>query len=223
MHLFKEHAVADPKAVAGMIPVIDYGPLFRRREGCAGAGRRRGRARLRECRVLLCAEPRRSRRADRPRLCRLAPVPCPAARREAGAPAQRQQYRLFADQRFGAGRLDRPQGDPAEPERELFHQPRPRARPSRRGRRQAVARPQPVADGAARHPRADMMAYFDALGAMCDRMLPPFAVALGMPADFFAPFLPTRRTPICASCTIRRRMRSKTISLARRRIPTTAL
>jgi len=36
--------------------------------------------------------------------------------------------------------------------------------------------------------RADMMAYFDALGAMCDRMLPPFAVALGMPADFFAPY-----------------------------------
>jgi len=32
------------------------------------------------------------------------------------------------------------------------------------------------------------MAYFAALGAMCDRMLPAFAVALGMPADFFAPF-----------------------------------
>jgi isopenicillin N synthase-like dioxygenase len=36
--------------------------------------------------------------------------------------------------------------------------------------------------------RADMMAYFDALGAMCDRIIPVFAVALGMPADFFAPF-----------------------------------
>jgi isopenicillin N synthase-like dioxygenase len=35
---------------------------------------------------------------------------------------------------------------------------------------------------------ADMMAYFDALGAMCDRMLPPFAVALGIPGDFFAPY-----------------------------------
>jgi isopenicillin N synthase-like dioxygenase len=33
-----------------------------------------------------------------------------------------------------------------------------------------------------------MMAYFHALGAMCDRMLPPFAVALGMPPDHFAPF-----------------------------------
>jgi isopenicillin N synthase-like dioxygenase len=36
--------------------------------------------------------------------------------------------------------------------------------------------------------RADMTAYFSALGAMCDRMLPAFAVALGMPADFFAPY-----------------------------------
>jgi isopenicillin N synthase-like dioxygenase len=36
--------------------------------------------------------------------------------------------------------------------------------------------------------RTDMTAYFHALGAMGDRMLPPFAVALGMPADFFAPY-----------------------------------
>ena len=36
--------------------------------------------------------------------------------------------------------------------------------------------------------RRDMMAYFAALGAMCDRMLPLFAVALDMPPDFFAPF-----------------------------------
>ena len=35
---------------------------------------------------------------------------------------------------------------------------------------------------------ADMMAYFHALGAMCDRMMPPFAVALDIPPDFFAPF-----------------------------------
>jgi isopenicillin N synthase-like dioxygenase len=36
--------------------------------------------------------------------------------------------------------------------------------------------------------RADVMAYFEASGAMCDRMLPPFAVGLGLPGDFFAPF-----------------------------------
>jgi isopenicillin N synthase-like dioxygenase len=36
--------------------------------------------------------------------------------------------------------------------------------------------------------RRDMMAYFHALGAMCDRILPGFAAALDMPADFFAPY-----------------------------------
>ena len=36
--------------------------------------------------------------------------------------------------------------------------------------------------------REDMMRYFHALNAMCDRMLPPFAVALDMPADFFTPY-----------------------------------
>src|SRR5271169_2278934 len=33
MHLFKEHAVADPEAVAGMIPVIDYRPYFAGEKG----------------------------------------------------------------------------------------------------------------------------------------------------------------------------------------------
>ncbi|HVC50851.1 MAG TPA: 2-oxoglutarate and iron-dependent oxygenase domain-containing protein [Stellaceae bacterium] len=36
--------------------------------------------------------------------------------------------------------------------------------------------------------RAPMVTYFKTLGAMCDRMLPAFAVALDMPADFFAPY-----------------------------------
>jgi len=36
--------------------------------------------------------------------------------------------------------------------------------------------------------RIDMMAYFEALDGMCERMLPPFAVALGLPEDFFGPF-----------------------------------
>ena len=36
--------------------------------------------------------------------------------------------------------------------------------------------------------REDMTGYFRALGAMCDRMLPPFAVALGVHPDCFAPF-----------------------------------
>lgn len=36
--------------------------------------------------------------------------------------------------------------------------------------------------------REDMNAYFQALGAMCERMLPAFAVALEMPAEFFTPY-----------------------------------
>jgi isopenicillin N synthase-like dioxygenase len=36
--------------------------------------------------------------------------------------------------------------------------------------------------------RAEMTEYFVALQMLCDRMLPPFAVALGMASDFFAPF-----------------------------------
>ena len=44
------------------------------------------------------------------------------------------------------------------------------------------------AEGIAPGMRGDMMAYFHALGAMCDRMLPIFAAALDMPADFFAPY-----------------------------------
>ncbi len=71
--------------------------------------------------------------------------------------------------------------------------------------------------------RRDMMAYFRALGAMCDRMLPVFAMALDMPEDFFAPFFANEGTPICASCITRRRTAARTICSARRRTPTTAL
>jgi len=44
--------------------------------------------------------------------------------------------------------------------------------------------PEPLVPGV----RHDMMAYFRALGAMCDRILPVFAVALDMPEEHFAPF-----------------------------------
>jgi isopenicillin N synthase-like dioxygenase len=36
--------------------------------------------------------------------------------------------------------------------------------------------------------RDDVMAYLKAMAALCDRMIPAFAVSLGMPADYFAPF-----------------------------------
>ena len=47
------------------------------------------------------------------------------------------------------------------------------------------------------------MAYFDALRAMCHRMLPPFAMALGLSPITSRRISPTKPTPICVFCTIR--------------------
>ncbi len=45
--------------------------------------------------------------------------------------------------------------------------------------------------------RADMVAYMQALGAMCDRMLPAFAAALDLPPDFFAPYFTNEAHVTC--------------------------
>ncbi|MBN9560361.1 MAG: isopenicillin N synthase family oxygenase [Alphaproteobacteria bacterium] len=45
--------------------------------------------------------------------------------------------------------------------------------------------------------RNDMMAYCHALGAMCDRMLPAFAVALDLPPDYFARFFANEAHATC--------------------------
>jgi len=45
--------------------------------------------------------------------------------------------------------------------------------------------------------RQPMMDYVKALDAMCNRMLPPFAVALGMPVDFFAPLFANEAHVTC--------------------------
>jgi hypothetical protein len=50
-----------------------------------------------------------------------------AARAEALAEDQREQHRLHGGEREHAAALDRPQGDAAELQRELLHQPRPAA------------------------------------------------------------------------------------------------
>jgi hypothetical protein len=74
--------------------------------------------------------------------------------------------------------------------------------------------------------RRDMMAYFQALGAMCTH---PYAGvrggarhAGGVFAPFFAPNGTGEGPPICAFCITRRSRPTKTICSARRRIPTTA-
>jgi isopenicillin N synthase-like dioxygenase len=45
--------------------------------------------------------------------------------------------------------------------------------------------------------REDMMAYFHAMGAMCSRMLPAFAVALDLESDYFAPFFADEAHATC--------------------------
>jgi hypothetical protein len=66
------------------------------------------------------------------------------------------------------------QSDKDQPERALFCQPRPRAEASQLPRRQAaVARPQSQWRRHSLTSASNMMAYFEALGAMCDRMRTP--------------------------------------------------
>ena len=59
-------------------------------------------------------------------------------------------------------------------------------------------------------------------GVSNDTIEQAFAVALGLAADYFAPYFVTKPTPIHVFCTIRRRIPSKTIPSDRRRTPTKA-
>ena len=187
MHLFKEHAVADPEAVAGMIPVIDYGPYFAGEKGalervaaevaraCENVGFfyalnhgvpdeliDRAFAASRRFHALPLAQKLALRLNDN----NIGYLPINASVQGAStvhrATRPNQNESFFISHDRGPDHPDVVAGKPL------------------RGRNQWPAEVPGI--------RGDMMAYFDALGAMCDRMLPPFAVALGMPLDFFAPF-----------------------------------
>src|SRR6516225_11156851 len=187
MHLFKQHGVSDYDAAARSIPVIDYGPYF---AGASGALERvaaevaqacenvgffyalnhgvpeeviaRAFAASRRFHALPLAE-RLARRLDANNIGYLplnTSVQAASTVHKATTPNQNESFFVSYDR--GPDHPDVIAGKPL------------------RGRNQWPARLPGL--------RADMMAYFHALGAMCDRMLPPFAVALGMPADFFAPY-----------------------------------
>jgi isopenicillin N synthase-like dioxygenase len=197
MHLFKEHAVADPEAVAGMIPVIDYGPYF--------AGEKGALARVAAEVAHACENVGFFYALNHGVPDELVGRAFAASRRFHALPLAQKLALRLNDNNIGYLPINASvQGNQAEPERELFisHDRGP-AHPDvvagkpLRGRNQWPAELPGI--------RADMMAYFDALGAMCDRMLPPSAVALGMRAVFLRRSSPTRRTPLCASCTIRHR------------------
>jgi isopenicillin N synthase-like dioxygenase len=191
MDLFKEFAVKDCAAAAALIPVIDFGPVFAGepgalgrtaavvREACEHVGFfytlnhgmpqaliDRAFAASRQFHALPLAEKLKLRLNEN----NIGYLPIDASVQ--GASTVHRATRPNRNESFFISH-DR---DPDHPD--------VRAGKKLRGRNQW---PPAALDGMAAM-RHDMMAYFHALGAMCDRMLPVFAVALDMQADFFAPF-----------------------------------
>jgi isopenicillin N synthase-like dioxygenase len=187
MHLFKRHGVSDHQVAAGRIPVIDYGPYF---AGETGALERVAADVAYACenvgffyasnhgvpdelinRAFAASRRFHSLTLDQKLAVKLnennigylpinASVQGASTVHKATKPNQNESFFVSHDR--GPEHPDVVAGKPL------------------RGRNQW---PSALPDI-----RADIMAYFGALGAMCDRMLPPFAVALGLPHDFFKPF-----------------------------------
>jgi isopenicillin N synthase-like dioxygenase len=187
VNLFRREAAADAAAVAGAIPIIDYGPYF---AGVPGALDRLAAAVAQACETIGFFYAANHGVPDE-----LIDRALAAARRFHALPlAEKLMLRLNGNN-IGYLPIDASiQGASAvhkatRPNRNesffVSHDRMPDhpdvvAGTPLRGRNQWPPRLPEI--------RADMMAYFHALGAMCDRMLTPFAVALGMPADFFAPY-----------------------------------
>jgi len=187
MNLFKEHAVRDHAAAAAQIPVIDFGPVFggepgalrsvaaAARDACENVGFfyalnhgvpealvDRAFAASRQFHALPLASKLRLR-LDENNIGYLpinASVQGASTVHKATRPNQNESFFVSHDR-------DREHPDVIEGKPLRGRNQWPEAMPAL---------------------RRDMMAYFHALGAMCDRMLPVFAVALDMPADSFAPF-----------------------------------
>ena len=187
MHLFQQHAVKDLAAISSMIPVIDYGPYFAGEPGalprlaenlryaCENIGFfyalnhgvpqdiiDRGFAASRRFHALPLDEKLKLKLNENNigYMPMNASVQGASTVHKATKPNQNESFFISHDR--GPDHPDVRDGIPL------------------RGRNQWP----PGVPGV----REDMMAYFHALNAMCDRMLPPFAVALDMPQDFFAPF-----------------------------------
>jgi len=187
MHLFQQRAVKDLAAAADNVPIIDYGPYFagelgalerlaeRVRDACENVGFfyilnhgvpqeiiDRAFAASRRFHALPLEQKLRLRlnQNNIGYMPMNASVQAASRVHEATKPNQNESFFVSHDR--GPDHPDVRAGTPL------------------RGRNQWPERMPGL--------REDMMAYFLALGAMCDRMLPPFAVALGMPPDYFAPF-----------------------------------
>jgi isopenicillin N synthase-like dioxygenase len=152
MHLFKQHGVADHHAVAGQIPVIDYGPYF---ADAPGALERVAAEVAHACENIGFFYALNHGVPDE-----LIDRAFAASRRFHAMPLEQKLALKLNENNIGylpinasvQGASTVHKATKPNQNESFFCQPRPRLGASRRRRRQAVARPQPVADGTPRHP-----------------------------------------------------------------------
>jgi isopenicillin N synthase-like dioxygenase len=187
MHLFKQHAVKDRESISELIPVIDFGPYFAGEAGALAA--------LAEALRHAC---------ENVGFLYATNHGVPQAVIDRGFAASRRFHALPLDEKLKL-RLNQnnigylPMNTSVQGASTVHKATKPNQNESffishDRG----ADHPDVVAGiplrGRNQWPeglpgmREDMMAYFHALRGMCDRMLPGFAVALGMTPDYFAPF-----------------------------------
>jgi len=187
MHLFKQYAVSDPDAAASAIPVIDYGPYFagerealsdlarQVRRACQDVGffyiRNHGVPDALVDRVFAASRRIHALPIEEKLKLRLnennigylpinASVQGASTVHKATKPNQNESFFVSHDR--GPDHPDVAAGKPL------------------RGRNQW---PEHLPGF-----REDVMAYLKAMDALCDRMIPGFAVALDLPPNHFAPF-----------------------------------
>src|SRR5436190_3455508 len=187
MNLFQEQGVKDYAAAAAQIPVIDFGPCF---AGEPGALERTAKVVRHACENVGFFYALNHGVPDSVVECAFA-----ASRRFHALPLEQKLQLKLNENNIGylpmnasvqgastvhkATRPNRNESFFISHDRDPDHPDVLAGRPLR-GRNQWPT--------SLRDIREPMTAYFHALGAMCDRILPAFAVTLDMPADFFAPF-----------------------------------
>jgi isopenicillin N synthase-like dioxygenase len=187
MHLFKQDAVTDPETASAAIPVIDYGPYF--------AGEHGALERLAEAVRAACEKVGFFYIANHGVPEALVERAFAAARRFHALPLEEKLALKLNENNIGylpinasvqgastVHKATRPNQNESfflSHDRGPDHPDVIAGKPLR-GRNQW---PQGLPGF-----REDVLAYLKAMEALCDRMLPAFAVALGMPADHFAPY-----------------------------------
>ena len=191
MDLFKEFGVKDPETAAAQIPVIDFGPLFAGEPGALG--------RLAPVIRDACENVGFFYAAGHGVPDELIDRAFAASRRFHALPLEEKLKLRLNENNIGylplnasvqgastvhkATRPNQNESFFVSHDRGPDH-PDVLAKKPLRGRNQWPPETIPGIE----EMRRDMMAYFHALGAMCDRILPGFAAALDMPSDFFAPY-----------------------------------